>query len=89
MLSKCANPACGAAFHYLHDGKLFQVDVQAGEGWQRSGPQLISGRKPLHKVEYFWLCGPCSAALTLAYERGKGVITVPRAPDSERRAEAS
>lgn len=89
MLSKCANPACAAAFHYLHDGKLFQIDVQSGGDWRRSGPQLISGRKPLRRIEYFWLCGPCSTALTLAYERGKGVITVPRIPEREHCAEAS
>ena len=89
MLSKCANPTCAAAFHYLHDGKLFQIDVQASDDRPRSGPQLISGRKPLRRVEYFWLCGLCSSTLTLAYERGKGVIAIPRIRGEERHAEAS
>jgi hypothetical protein len=29
MLSKCANPKCSAAFRYLHDGKLFRMEVPA------------------------------------------------------------
>src|SRR5947209_14400478 len=28
MLSKCANPACSAQFRYLHDGKVFRVDLE-------------------------------------------------------------
>ncbi len=27
MLSKCANPSCTAKLHYLHDGKIFRVDI--------------------------------------------------------------
>ena len=29
MLSKCANPACEAKFHYLHDGKIYRIDVES------------------------------------------------------------
>jgi len=28
MLSKCANPTCSAQFRYLHDGKVFRVDLE-------------------------------------------------------------
>ena len=26
MLSKCANPACLARFHYLHQGRIFKIE---------------------------------------------------------------
>lgn len=73
MLSKCANPQCTAPFHYLHEGKLFQIDTSRG----LSGPQLVDKNKPPHHVEYFWLCGHCSLSMTLAYQRGKGVVMIP------------
>ena len=71
MLAKCANPSCTTPFHYLRDGRLFQMETGLG------GPQLVGEKKPAHKVEYFWLCNRCSTDLTLAYEPGKGVIAVP------------
>ena len=70
MVSKCANPDCSATFHYLRDGKLFQLEVGTP-----TGPQLVS-RKP-HKLEHFWLCGECAPLLTLAVEPGGRVVTVP------------
>ena len=72
MLSKCANPQCTAPFHYLRDGKLFQIDRRG-----YPGPELVTDKKPVQRVEYFWLCGQCSETLTLKYENGKGVIAVP------------
>ena len=29
MLSKCANPACDANLHYLHEGKIFRIDTES------------------------------------------------------------
>ncbi len=29
MLSKCANPACDAKLHYLHQGKIFRIDTES------------------------------------------------------------
>jgi len=29
MLSKCANPACDAQLHYLHEGKIFRIDTES------------------------------------------------------------
>lgn len=71
MLSKCANPTCTNPFHYLRDGKLFQMETGIG------GPQLVGGKKPQHKVEYFWLCNHCAPQMTLTYTPGKGVTAVP------------
>ncbi len=28
MLHKCANPVCCAQFRYLHQGKLFELEIQ-------------------------------------------------------------
>ncbi len=70
MLSKCANPTCKNPFHYLRDGKLYQMETGVG------GPQLVGGKKPQHKVEYFWLCSNCAPQMTLTYTPGKGVMTV-------------
>jgi hypothetical protein len=71
MLSKCANPGCSAPFHYLREGRLFQIDARAF-----AGSNEAAGKKPVQRVEYFWLCGSCAQVMTLGFERGKGVITV-------------
>jgi hypothetical protein len=88
MLSKCANPQCTAPFHYLHEGKLFQIDTSLGAP-QSSGPQLVERSKPPRHVEYFWLCGQCSLTMTLTFQRGKGVVTVPLQSSASQRATAS
>ena len=87
MLSKCANPECTAPFHYLREGKLFQIDTAAAAS-QGAGPQLVDRNKPPHRIEYFWLCGQCSSVMTLAFQRGK-VVTVPLQPVTAQRATAS
>jgi len=75
MLSKCANPECSTPFHYLREGKLFQIDVN-GTDITPAGPRLVDKRLP-RRIEYFWLCGPCSASLTLVLQTGRGVVTLP------------
>jgi hypothetical protein len=76
MLSKCANPACSTPFQYLREGKLFQIEMDSPP---RDGIHLVA-KRPARKVEFFWLCGRCSSQMTLAYQRGKGVITLPLPP---------
>ncbi len=71
MIHKCANAECSEPFHYLREGRLFQVDREAVE------PPLGGNSKPSHNVEHFWLCGRCAEKLTLVYERGRGVVTRP------------
>ncbi len=83
MLSKCANPDCSAPFHYLREGKLFQVEAGA------SGPRLVSDKRPARKIEYFWLCGTCADTMTLALHHRKGVIAIPLPGRATRRAAAS
>jgi len=81
MLSKCANPVCTTPLHYLRDGKVFQVET--------SRPVPIDHRKPLRRVEHFWLCGPCSLTQTLTYDQEYGVRIQPKQPMMMRRAAAS
>lgn len=80
MLRKCANNTCSNPFRRLSDGKLFQVETEyfappdipktRAAGW---GP----GR--LHRIEHYWLCDECSSFLTLTFEKGQGMITIPLA----------
>jgi len=60
MLSKCANPECSASFRYLHEGRIFYLaptpDLQIAMGMRHPA---------LH--ERFWLCLPCSKAMTLIW----------------------
>ncbi len=70
MLAKCANPDCHAPFHYLRDGRLFQIEFG-------SQPRPGTDKRPPYRVEYFWLCARCAASMTLKYETGKGVTAVP------------
>ena len=72
MLSKCANPDCTTTLHYLREGKVFKVEND-------SDMFLVKGteKKPVRKVEHYWLCGPCSESHTLISDR-EGVQVVPK-----------
>lgn len=76
MLSKCANPRCLTELVYLREGKIFMME-------QAPAPQPVSASGPgksssAPRVEHFWLCGPCSAEMTLVYEQKTGVLVVPK-----------
>ena len=62
MLSKCANPACLARFHYLHQGRIFNV-----EAWAIASDRSSSQRR---RIEHFWLCEHCAQTLTVVIENG-------------------
>jgi hypothetical protein len=76
VLHKCANPTCLSPFRKLSQGKLFLVETEPreGSGLKRANWQGQSS----HHIEYYWLCDQCAFVLTLSYEKGRGVITVPR-----------
>jgi hypothetical protein len=76
MLSKCANPACDAHFLYLHEGKLFRTELEK-EGNVAMIDSAMSSRKPVRRIEYFWLCGACSEDMTLVFDKKRGVVTRP------------
>jgi hypothetical protein len=67
MLAKCANPSCSHPFRYLHEGKLYRVELVHVDGG--SGP----------KSEWFWLCNQCSAQITLRVESSR-LIAVTQTP---------
>lgn len=75
MLHKCANPNCANPFRRLSEGKLFLVDTEA-----TPPPSLRhiegQGRVTRH-IEHYWLCSECASVLTLAFEEGRGMVTVP------------
>jgi hypothetical protein len=60
MLSKCLNPACTAPFRYLHEGRVFNIELAS------VGPD----NNPASKIEHFWLCARCAPALKVVVEDG-------------------
>jgi hypothetical protein len=65
MLAKCANPLCSASFRSLAEGKLFRLETDRALGSSKS-----------NRVEYFWLCHPCSSTLILRVSEDGTVGTV-------------
>ena len=86
MLHKCANPACAALFRKLSEGKLFLVETEplTGSALKRARWKGQSS----HFVEHFWLCDQCAFALTLSYEKGRGVVVIPRPEAAKKRPAA-
>jgi hypothetical protein len=67
MLAKCANPSCSHPFRYLHEGKLYRMELVHDDGG--FGPQ----------TEWFWLCNECSSQMTLRAE-GSKLVAVTQMP---------
>jgi uncharacterized protein YcsI (UPF0317 family) len=57
MVHQCANPGCGKPLHYLREGRIFVFDLP--------DPKAPAPGKRARKLQYFWLCGPCSEAMVL------------------------
>lgn len=72
MLSKCANPACGAKFQYFHLGKLFAMEYRrCTQGTASSHlPETVQTSDGLR---YFWLCSACSQSMTVQLSGAGGV----------------
>ncbi len=74
MVSKCANPECAVPFRYFHTGKLFRVETAAGLDRRRTTlGQDTQRRKPLRRLEFFWLCEDCAQRMTVVFDRDSGV----------------
>lgn len=84
MLHKCANPTCLNPFRRLSEGRLFLVEMEDPDPRSRARARA-DGRAP-HRIEHFWLCNDCAAVLTLTFERGQGVVTVPLPKTAKRSA---
>src|SRR5271166_2958066 len=75
MLHKCANPQCAKPFRRLSEGRLFllESEVSAATVGRAKGEDR-GGRR----IEHFWLCDECAPVLTLSFEKGRGMVAVPR-----------
>jgi hypothetical protein len=63
VVSRCANPGCGAPFLYFREGRLFAAPHKS----------------PAAGIEYFWLCAHCAHDLELKFsESGSQPMVVPR-----------
>jgi hypothetical protein len=87
VLHKCANPACLIPFRKLSHGKLFLVETEPLGGAELKRANWRG--RPSHRIEYYWLCDQCAFALTLSYEKGRGVVTVPRLEVEKKRPAAA
>jgi hypothetical protein len=76
MLHKCANPACRSVFRSLSQGKLFLLETENAPVISDATPANRRERSVRH-VERYWLCDLCSSLLTLIFEHGRGMVTVP------------
>ena len=78
MLSKCANPACSASFRYLHQGKLFRIEIVAGLDRRRATLGSDDDKKkPLRRIEFYWLCEDCTKKMTVILDNETGVSVRP------------
>jgi hypothetical protein len=64
MLSRCANPDCGAPFDHGH-GRFFR--------FRRASPQTDAAPNS-HSVQHHWLCDSCLKTYTLDYRAAIGVL---------------
>jgi hypothetical protein len=80
VLSKCANPACLSLFRSLNRGKLFVLDTDRAAEASPRAACATRVRRSVHQVERFWLCDGCSLHITLTFEPGRGMVTVPLPP---------
>jgi len=77
MLSKCANPGCGALFRYLTEGKVYVAEYyDEGDVCMVAGTTYVAGKRTSRR-EMFWLCRTCESKLTLT-TKGNDVVAVPR-----------
>ena len=77
MVSRCANPNCVATFRYFHQGKLFRLETEAGFDRRRALGDDEAMKKPLRRIEFYWLCEECAKKMTLVFEKGAGVSARP------------
>jgi hypothetical protein len=79
VVSKCANPDCSATFRYFHQGKLFRLEIEAGLERRRALGTDDEMKKPLRRIEFYWLCENCAQKMTIVFEKGVGVSARPNA----------
>jgi transposase-like protein len=66
MLSRCANPDCGAPYEpHRGAGRFFR--------FRRNSPHSCAPVNS-HSVQHHWLCDSCSRTYTLDYRAAIGVL---------------
>ena len=86
MVGKCANPRCEAIFRYLHEGRLFAIDVPSTTAPHPDGQDWTPWSRT---VQYFWLCRECLPYMTIAYDPAKGKVVVRSRKDSAQLTESA
>ena len=72
MLHKCVNPDCSAQFRYLHQGRLFEIEIQYLETADSAGRGTLRIGKGY--VERCWLCDRCATHTALRFDPRRGVV---------------
>ena len=79
MIGKCANPDCSRPFLYLHEGRVFAVEVtEKPIRWTSAESSEFGLRQ--HRVQFFWLCDACSRRNPLAFNSCSGSLKVVLTP---------
>ena len=81
VLQNCANPGCGAQFRYLHEGKLFEIEIQYFDSPSANDQGKLANGKG--QIERCWLCDECAAYIALRFDRQRGVVMVSSFGDSD------
>ena len=76
MVGKCANSSCHTSFRYLHEGKLFCVEIPPPQAGSNAFGRNFSDNC-VRRVEWYWLCNRCAEQMTLKIEEGRGIVTAP------------
>lgn len=77
MVSNCANPACATPLRYLRDGRLFQFEVKALAANGADTVPRLAKKTVSRQVWHYWLCGQCSASMTLEFDGREGLKVTP------------
>lgn len=80
MVNNCANPKCSKPLHYLREGRIFVFDVVA--------PSNPDGKRG-HRLEHYWLCGPCAEVLQLEQTSDRQIRIAPKRALRPARARAA
>lgn len=77
MMMSCVNRNCGRPLVSFSEGRLYHfeiasISVSADDRYKREVDEV-----PNREAVQYWLCGPCSARMTLAMEPVGGLQLIP------------
>ncbi len=88
MLAHCVNPDCGVALRSFSEGRLFQFEVVSISVAASDETGLPFDEKPKRQTSHFWLCGNCSAQMSIRMEPALGLKLIPLGCGDKESAEA-